>query len=292
MGSSVISPDLFKNIAPFATWLFYFYVYSFVGWIIESTIVSVEQRRLVNRGFLRSPFLPLYGSGALVMLLVCLPVDDSPMLVYLFGLAASTVLEYLTGAGMEALFHMRYWDYSGQKFNLKGRICLTSSLFWGVLALFLTYVLHIPVVALNDWLTGRHAAFYYILLALLTMLFICDAICSFRSALDVRKILERVTVIRQELAELQEELSAKKDQLSEEAAKRRERLLNRIEELKEEKRLSLAIERLGWFRRNLLAAHPNASSRHFRESLQELQSRLRRRISKTQFKEDEENRDE
>lgn len=77
-------------------WLAFFYVYCFLGWIFESTYVSLKQKRLVNRGFLRLPMLPLYGSGAVMMLWVSLPVRDSLPLVYISGFIAATALEYVT----------------------------------------------------------------------------------------------------------------------------------------------------------------------------------------------------
>lgn len=103
-------------------WLAFFYVYCFLGWIFESTYVSLKQKRLVNRGFLRLPMLPLYGSGAVMMLWVSLPVRDSLPLVYISGFIAATALEYVTGAVMERLFKVRYWDYSSQPFQLHGYI--------------------------------------------------------------------------------------------------------------------------------------------------------------------------
>ena len=99
-------------------WLAFFYVYCFLGWIFESTYVCLKQKRLVNRGFLRLPMLPLYGSGAVMMLWVSLPVRDSLPLVYISGFIAATALEYVTGAVMERLFKVRYWDYSSQPFQL------------------------------------------------------------------------------------------------------------------------------------------------------------------------------
>lgn len=72
--------------------------------------------------------LPLYGTGAVMMLWVSLPVKDNLLLVYCSGVVAATLLEYVTGYIMERLFKVRYWDYSSQKFNLHGYICLTSSI--------------------------------------------------------------------------------------------------------------------------------------------------------------------
>ena len=85
-------------------WLFFFYFYCFFGWCFESTYVSLKSRKLVNRGFCRGPFLPLYGSGAIMMLVVSMPFQDNLVLVYIAGCIGATVLEYVTGVTMEALF--------------------------------------------------------------------------------------------------------------------------------------------------------------------------------------------
>ena len=108
----------------------------FFGWIFESAYVSLKKGCLVNRGFLRLPMLPLYGTGAVMMLWVSLPVKDSLILVYLSGVVAATSLEYVTGYMMERLFKMKYWDYSNQRFQINGYICLTSSIAWGFLTIF------------------------------------------------------------------------------------------------------------------------------------------------------------
>lgn len=123
-------------------WLLFFFIYCFFGWIFESTYVSLCKHRFVNRGFMRGPFLPLYGSGAILMLFVSIPVENHLALVYLAGCIAATALEYVTGVCMEKLFKVRYWDYSKQKFNYKGQICLSSTLAWGGLTIFLLKVIH------------------------------------------------------------------------------------------------------------------------------------------------------
>ena len=79
----------------------------------------------------RLPMLPLYGSGAVMMLWVSLPFQDSLILTYISGVIGATALEYVTGYVMERLFKIRYWDYSNQPFNVHGYICLSSSIAWG-----------------------------------------------------------------------------------------------------------------------------------------------------------------
>ena len=115
-----------------AQWLLVFYLYCMLGWCFESTVVSVGQRRLVNRGFLRGPMLPIYGFGAVILLHVSLPLKQHPVWLYLASMIAATVFEYIVGVVMEKIFKVKYWDYSKQRFQFQGYICLRSSLCWGL----------------------------------------------------------------------------------------------------------------------------------------------------------------
>jgi len=94
---------------------------------------------------MRGPFLPLYGSGAIMMLVVSMPFQDNLVMVYIAGCIGATVLEYVTGVTMEALFKVRYWDYSKNKFNFQGHICLGASLAWGGLTILMTEFIHKPI---------------------------------------------------------------------------------------------------------------------------------------------------
>ena len=82
-------------------WVLFFFIYSFIGWVWESCYVSVRKRRWVNRGFMHGPMLPLYGSGALTVLVSTISVRENMALIFLLGMLAATVLEYFTGAAME-----------------------------------------------------------------------------------------------------------------------------------------------------------------------------------------------
>ena len=126
------------------------------GWCFESAYVSIKSKRLVNRGFMAGPFLPLYGCGAIMMLMVSKPFQENLVLVYIAGCLGATVLEYVTGVTMEALFKVRYWDYSKNKFNFQGHICLGSSLAWGGLTILMTEVIHKPVERLVLSIPGRY----------------------------------------------------------------------------------------------------------------------------------------
>ena len=104
----------------------YFIIYSFLGWAIESAYVSVLQRRLINRGFLNGPLCPIYGTGAMLITIILGRFTDVPT-VFVFGIAITTVLEYIVGFLLEKLFSARWWDYSSHRFNINGRVSLLSS---------------------------------------------------------------------------------------------------------------------------------------------------------------------
>ena len=122
--------------------MFMFFIFCNIGWVQESTIESLYHRRLINRGFLKGPYIPIYGIGGMTMLLLCTPFRENGFAVYFVGMASCTVLEYFVGWLMESLFHKQFWDYSMLRFTYKNRISLLSSLFWGLLSLFMVYVLY------------------------------------------------------------------------------------------------------------------------------------------------------
>lgn len=170
-------------------WVLLFFFYCFCGWVWESCYVSLRQRHWVNRGFLHGPLLPIYGTGAILILFVTLPVAEHLGWVWLLGLIVATVLEYITGDVMERLFKVRYWDYSNQRFNLNGHICLTSSIAWGFFSILLIQYLHPPAARL---LADIPAFLVDPLALILTAAFSVDVVLSVQAALDLRETLARL----------------------------------------------------------------------------------------------------
>ncbi len=184
-------------------WLFFFYFYSFLGWCFESTWVSLKSKKLINRGFMRGPFLPLYGSGATMMLVVSMPFRDDVFLTYIAGCVGATALEYVTGIAMETLFQVRYWDYTNRKFNFQGRICLRSTVVWGFFTIMMTNVGHRPVEQLVFLAPPK--LLYYVTL-LLTIYIAADFALSFKAAIDLRNILAKMQRVKEELMRMQKRL--------------------------------------------------------------------------------------
>ena len=187
----------------FIQWLFFFYFYCFFGWCFESTYVSIKSKKLVNRGFMRGPFLPLYGSGGIMMLVVSMPFQDNVVLTYIAGVIGATALEYVTGVTMEALFKVRYWDYSKNKFNFQGHICLGSSLAWGGLTILMTKVIHKPI---EHFVLSIPTTALTVITCILTVYIVVDFTLSVKAAMDLRDILVKIERAREELERMQHRL--------------------------------------------------------------------------------------
>ena len=201
-------------------WLTFFYIYCFCGWVWESCYVSAKQHHWVNRGFLHGPLLPIYGSGAIIILFVTLPVADNLWLVYILGLLAATALEYVVGAVMERLFKVRYWDYTKQPFNLHGYICLTSSIAWGFFSILLVRFVHPPIDRLLHKLP---ALLVNPLAGIITAAFLYDTVTSTRAAIDLREVLTKLTEENAELRRLAEKAEAAQARTAEELKAFREK---------------------------------------------------------------------
>lgn len=171
-------------------WLLSFYIYCFMGWVWESCYVSLENQKWVNRGFLKGPFLPIYGSGAIVVIISTLIVENELILVFIIGMIAATILEYITGAMMEKVFHVRYWDYTKEPFNINGHICLTSSLAWGVFSVLLVRFVNPPIENLIKFIPEviSEVSAYVI-----TIFITIDVVQSFNEAMDLRNLLIKFT---------------------------------------------------------------------------------------------------
>ena len=245
-------------------WLFFFYFYCFFGWIFESTYVSAKSRKFVNRGFMRGPFLPIYGSGAIMMLVVSMPFQDNILLTYIAGCIGATALELATGVIMEALFKVRYWDYSSQKFNYKGHICLSSTIAWGFLTILMTGFVHRGVEKVI--LTIPYMAVTVITVAV-TVYIIIDFTLSFKAAMDLRDILIGLEKAKEEMERIQKRLDVIIAVVNDERETYRQERNMRIDELMEN------IEGTFSSLKERIKVSPSDFMEEVREEIAELRSR-------------------
>lgn len=114
----------------------WFVFYSFVGWMYESVLCSAEAKHLINRGFLNGPVCPIYGTGAILVILLLGRVENAGLL-FVLSVFVTGALEYVTSYAMEKIFRAKWWDYSERRFNIGGRICLIGMLVFGVMSVIL-----------------------------------------------------------------------------------------------------------------------------------------------------------
>lgn len=136
----------------------YFIIYAFLGWCAEVAVTAVKQRRFVNRGVMNGPIVPLYGLMATLAGVFMEPEENNLLVFVLGAVILCAAIEVVAGVILERQFGRRWWDYSDRPMNLKGYICLESSLVKGILVAlavrFLTPVLHwglsfLPAIALQ-----------------------------------------------------------------------------------------------------------------------------------------------
>lgn len=253
-------------------WILFFFIYCFFGWCFETALVSIEEKHFVNRGFLRSPFLPIYGFGSLVMILAGQPFKDDPVSMFICGALSATLLEYITGWLMELLFKTRYWDYSDSRYNLSGRICVEATFLWGFMTLLVNYKVHNHLV---NPITGLDNPVIIIIDTILIIIFAADLIASAKSAIDVNHLLKRLTEIREELSQLNSKLR----EAAENSEKRHmESISHKIQQLQKER--NSASDHLNFLKKDLINAHPRARSTKFNNALTELKIKIRNKDKK------------
>ena len=117
-------------IYSFAEFLWIFFVYSFIGWVLESIVSDIKNRKLVNRGLVNGPFCVIYGFAAVAISFGLHELHG--FWLFLISAVIATVVEWIGGHVIESMYHERWWDYSGIKYNLDGYICLPVSILWGI----------------------------------------------------------------------------------------------------------------------------------------------------------------
>ena len=122
-----------------------FFIYSILGWIVESIYSSILEKKLVDRGFLIGPYCPIYGTGAIIGILYLTQYKSNPLTVFILGIVISCIIEYVTSYLMEKLFKARWWDYSNYKYNLNGRICGRNALLFGICSLLIIFITEPPI---------------------------------------------------------------------------------------------------------------------------------------------------
>ncbi len=172
-----------------------FILCSFIGYFLEVFWIFLGTKKLVNRGFLCGPVIPIYGIGAVLILFCLLRYYDDPIVVFVFGIIITSALEYFTSFILEMIFHNRWWDYANEKYNLNGRICLRNSIAFGVLSLVIIYFVAPLLFLLFSILDFK---IWVIIAIVLSILFFLDVIYSIVIAYNLRNRIIIVEELKNE----------------------------------------------------------------------------------------------
>ena len=153
-------------------------------------MAAVRRHKFVNRGFVSGPLCPVYGAGAAAVAVFLPELHDRLFFLFLGGMIVTTFVEYLTGRLLELIFHRKWWDYSDEKFNLDGYVCLKNSAIWGLCSVLMICFFDPLLCRLID-LIPRLAG--NILLWILGVLLVIDAVGSGVAVLGLKKKQSRIT---------------------------------------------------------------------------------------------------
>ncbi len=184
--------------------LAFFMIYSFLGWCVEVIFHAARYGQIVNRGFLNGACCPIYGLGMVAVIVLLLPIDNNLLLLFIGGYVLCTMLELVGGWLLYHLFHTRWWDYSKQKFNLGGYICLKFSILWGLACAFVVRVIHPVILDLLDLIP--HTVGVWIL-AILYAFFIADCISTVMSVMHMNADLAALDAITRKIHETSDRLT-------------------------------------------------------------------------------------
>ena len=223
----------------------YWIIYAFFGWIVETLYTSIPKGSFQERGFLFGPIIPIYGFGALMILYLLNPFFDNIFLVFILGIIATSILEYITSYIMEKIFHMRWWDYSNRKFNIQGRICLRNSVLFGILSVVLVEFIHPKV---SQFIINIPPEYFGITSTILFILVMIDTLNSIVYSLNLSKI-------KLEIDKISEEIIRSKEVIKQETRKS-------LEEIKVS---------IGSLEHHIIKAYPNLKN-NLRKRLEEVKT--------------------
>ena len=195
--------------------LCFFMIYSVIGWIIEVSYHAVTLGKIVNRGFLNGPLCPVYGSGVLLVLMVLYGIGQllgiegdmtqaSAWLLFLVGIIFATLVELIAGYLLDKLFHARWWDYSKEKFNFHGYICLSFSIIWG---LAITFVLRVVQPTIASFVNLLPVVIGWVILTVCYIVFVLDIVLTTLSVLKLNKQLAMMSELQNSILRISDEMS-------------------------------------------------------------------------------------
>ena len=199
---------------------------------MESIFRSICEKKLINTGFLRGPFCPIYGIGAIIMIALLSQFEKSIVLLFFISLIILTLWEYIVGVLLEKLFKTKYWDYSDHKFNFQGRICLTNSIYWGFLGVAFVKYIH-PFI--ESYIEKIDVNILKYIVLIFSIIFLVDTITTIIKVKNIQTTLDKIEKLNKEIKEKIKELSSMAKAKETEKIKANESIQELIENLKKKR---------------------------------------------------------
>lgn len=193
--------------------LWFFLVYSVIGWCIEVVYHAISMGRVINRGFLNGPVCPVYGFGMLCVLTladIVRPADGAALsapVLFLGGMVLASLVELIAGWLLDVLFHARWWDYSGVPFNFHGYICLKFSILWGIGNVYVMKLVHPVLAVVFTGMLPRRTGM--VLLAILYAIYAADTVVTVLIVSGMNKKLEILDDLRLSMRIVSDRMSEK-----------------------------------------------------------------------------------
>ena len=166
-----------------------FILYSVLGFIIEVVLNLITKKRFINRGFLIGPYCPIYGVGSLLIIFLLDKYRNDILVLFILITLICSILEYVTSYLMEKIFHIRWWDYSNHKYNINGRICLSTMIPFGLGGVLLITYLNPFILSLIDKVPNNLVISCVVILLIV---FITDILLSFNIILGLKNITTNI----------------------------------------------------------------------------------------------------
>lgn len=249
--------------------LWLFIIYAFLGWCLEVVYAAFKTKKFVNRGFLNGTVCPIYGGGALLVLVILDPVKEHPFLVFLLSSFVTTLIEFLTGWILELIYKKKWWDYSNRKFNIKGYICLEFSVIWGLCCLFVYDIIEPGIIYPINHLS-HNVMIWFLLVLWIT--FIIDIIASTIQATKFKNYIKNI------------------NEISESYKKRSDAIGSVIAgaSIKLDQALQSAADKAKWSTRRFLKAFPNIKDKKDENVIKSLKEKIEEKKKNKKEKEHQE----
>lgn len=160
----------------FSSLILIFFIFSGVGWLWEVLLHLFMDGMFINRGVLSGPWLPIYGTGGVLILLALKKWYDRPLCLFGMIMFLCGIIEYFSSLTLETLFGVRWWNYSDMLFEIQGRVCLTGLLIFGIGGLAIVYII---APKLDMVFTHIPRRILYFLCVILLLAFAGDVVTSF-----------------------------------------------------------------------------------------------------------------